>query len=103
MSYSRSSREISLQNDHILVAQCRNVNGEFVESRLDLNRYLGNINGVFYWNEKVFSNSAREVRLEYGSELFAELRREDGSWRATSVDLNDHIGNHNGKLVFQYP
>ncbi|KAK4680715.1 hypothetical protein QC764_101210 [Podospora pseudoanserina] len=49
-----------------------------------------------------FGSSARNVRLEdCGKRLVAELRRGDGCWVSSSLNLDERIGNANGTLQFK--
>jgi len=46
MSFQATSTDITLDSDgHTLRANCQKVDGTSQESSLDLNQYLGNING----------------------------------------------------------
>jgi hypothetical protein len=42
--------------------------------------------------------TARDVRLG-GSMLYADLKSPEGTWNASSIDLNVVIGNKDGQLV----
>ena len=46
-NYTQSSRNIRLKDKHILEAECRKINGEYVVSTVDLNLILGNDHGKF--------------------------------------------------------
>jgi hypothetical protein len=53
------------------------------------------------WDGVNFSHSAQDMRLEGGSYLTAELPMRDGGYRERmGIELNDRIGNENGRLVF---
>jgi CVNH domain len=52
MSFYASTEDNSVRvesrgNRSILHARCQKINGEYVDSELDLDNYLGNHNGVF--------------------------------------------------------
>jgi hypothetical protein len=49
VNFHESSSDIELEDGHILVAQCNDADGEPQESRLDLDYYIGNNDGAFYW------------------------------------------------------
>ncbi|QRV93569.1 cyanovirin-N [Ceratobasidium sp. AG-Ba] len=99
MSFSKTSRNIRLQGDNILVAQCERADGEsFADSTLNLDTCLGNIDGSFKWGEKDYSLTARDVSLE-GTVLSGDLERASGgSYKHSSVNLDDCIENHDGQL-----
>ncbi|QRV78806.1 CVNH domain protein [Ceratobasidium sp. AG-Ba] len=102
MSFSKSSRNIQLQGNSVLSAQCERADGQsFAPSTLDLNTCLGNIDGSFKWGEKDYSLTARDVSLD-GTNLSAKLQRADGvSERHATVDLDERIENHDGNLRFK--
>ena len=41
-SFAETSKDVWLENSHILHAQCQNKKGEWVPSRIDLDDYIGN-------------------------------------------------------------
>lgn len=47
-----------------------------------------------------FFDTARDVRLEDGHMLRASLQRVDGEWQDAEINLNDHIGNDNGRFCW---
>lgn len=47
-----------------------------------------------------FHESATEFHLEEGHILVATLRNGDGEEVQSTLDLNDHIGNDNGKQPY---
>ena len=100
MSFSQTSNDINV-SDAILSAQCEKEGGSgFAPSTLNLDDYLGNINGSFRWGSQIFSHSAQNISNE-GAILTAELQDESGNWRSASVDLDEHIANMNGQLTYQ--
>jgi hypothetical protein len=98
MSFSKSSREIRLEDNTFLIAKCKKRDGTISQSRLNLNTYIGNRDGVFDLSDENFNGSARNVRLE-GSSLHAELRTRNGKWCHDVINLDALIGNEDGKLV----
>jgi hypothetical protein len=44
-----------------------------------------------------FHYSAEDIRIDDGHILRARLQRGDGEWQDAEIDLNQHIGNDNGK------
>ncbi|KAL0072393.1 hypothetical protein AAF712_000156 [Marasmius tenuissimus] len=70
------------------------------DHRLDLDKYLGNIDGTFNWEAQGFSKTARHLSLE-GSVLTGELRMKDEkTWNRAKVDLSHKIRFVDEKLVF---
>lgn len=50
MSFQASAREIWLENGNILVAIVADESGDWQESRIDLNDFIGNEDGWFMWD-----------------------------------------------------
>jgi hypothetical protein len=48
-----------------------------------------------------FYYSAEDIRIDDGHILRARLRTADGEWRDAEIDLNQHIGNVDGKSALQ--
>ncbi|PNP50360.1 hypothetical protein THARTR1_08964 [Trichoderma harzianum] len=100
MSFSASAQNIWLEDDHILVASVADEEGNWHESRIDLDNFIGNEDGWFMWDGVNFSASANGVRLE-GTLLTAELPMRDGGYRERQgIQLDDRIANINGRLEF---
>ncbi|KAM0454278.1 hypothetical protein ACHAPV_008551 [Trichoderma viride] len=100
MSFQASSRDIYLEDGCILFANVCDRDGNWVESRIDLNRFIGNEDGWFMWDGFNFSDSANDIRLE-GTLLTAELPMRDGGYRERQgIELSERIANENGELVF---
>ncbi|RPA77434.1 Cyanovirin-N [Ascobolus immersus RN42] len=99
-NFHASCESSELIDGRILKAHCRARDGNVVESSLDLSEVIGNNDGYFDWAENGnFHESARDVRLEDGHVLTAELRKRDGTFRERqAIELNDRIGNENGNL-----
>jgi CVNH domain len=104
MTFSASCHSLSLEGKSKLSALCRNERGEFCASTLDLNHYLSNCNGEFYWKYlgTGFADSAKDVRLD-GAVLLASLPSDHGVLTPAHLNLNFCIANVNGKLVFKKP
>lgn len=49
VNFHHSAQNIFLEDGHILVAELGNLDGDYVESRLDLDYYIGNDDGSFTW------------------------------------------------------
>nr|2KJL_A Chain A, Cyanovirin-N homolog [unidentified]3HNU_X Chain X, Cyanovirin-N-like protein [synthetic construct]3HNX_A Chain A, Cyanovirin-N-like protein [synthetic construct]3HP8_A Chain A, Cyanovirin-N-like protein [synthetic construct]3HP8_B Chain B, Cyanovirin-N-like protein [synthetic construct] len=107
MSYADSSRNAVLTNGgRTLRAECRNADGNWVTSELDLDTIIGNNDGHFQWGGQNFTETAEDIRFhpkEGAAEqpiLRARLRDCNGEFHDRDVNLN-RIQNVNGRLVFQ--
>ncbi|ETW87826.1 hypothetical protein HETIRDRAFT_245866, partial [Heterobasidion irregulare TC 32-1] len=101
MAFSLTSRTIILEGS-ILKAHCRNLQGFWVPSTIDLDRHLGNIDGSFNMSGTNFSRSAESVRL-VGTIITASLIRQDSKRLQATLDLNVCIQNIDGQLRFKKP
>lgn len=102
MSFTKSSRDVSVTSDFLLTAECKQFDGHFKRSFVQLDPVLGNADGSFHVEGRDFSKSARNVclKVEHGSTaLHASLRKMDGSWQDTSFNLDVIVANRNGTLV----
>ncbi|EFY87369.1 hypothetical protein MAC_06604 [Metarhizium acridum CQMa 102] len=101
MSFYESSKNIWLEDGHILHADCQDDDGNWNESTIDLNEFIGNSDGWFEWDGVNFSESAHDILLD-GSRLTAEMGMvEGGNRERQGLELNDRIGNENGQLVYR--
>ncbi|KAF8421825.1 Cyanovirin-N [Tirmania nivea] len=103
MSFHASCENIHLQGGHILVAKARSMNGNWCDSSIDLDHYIGNSDGWFTWDGNNFSHSAKEITLSHrpdGLWLEGDLPCRDGGYRERQgIRLSDRISNVNGRLV----
>jgi hypothetical protein len=100
-NFSASARQISLDGDYDLIAECGTADGHKKLSSISLNSVLTNNNGNFQWVQAGgnFGASARNVRLADGGRLLeAELCSQDGHWRHAKICLDEKIENSNGDL-----
>lgn len=92
--YTQSARNISLEG-HILTAELKRNDDSWRAAQVDLDMFLGNINGKFSWGMKAFSATARSVRID-GSVLKAELKSSSGSWNNAEYELSQKLLNNDG-------
>ncbi|KAK5137152.1 hypothetical protein LTR08_000657 [Meristemomyces frigidus] len=100
-NFSASSREVRLERNCILVAECTDTSGRHQRSTLDLNDCFTNSNGRLCWAKGGnFAGSAKDISLaEGGSVLEAKLGDGRGGWQRNSVRLNERITNDDGRLL----
>ncbi|KAH6853820.1 Cyanovirin-N [Chaetomium sp. MPI-CAGE-AT-0009] len=102
-SFHHSAEDVRLDYGHMLWARLRNAEGQWVETVVDLNEYLGNDDGRFKWGGMAFSESATNIRLELeGSEkvpiLRATLNDKRRQKKEADINLGDRIANVDGKF-----
>ena len=99
MSFSESSRNISLNHVSILTAECIDDNGIYRHSTIALSNKVANHDGrLTVASDGNFGVTSRNVHL-VGSVLHAECLNRRGEWCTTQLDLDWHIANDNGQLI----
>ncbi len=100
MSFSATSTNIEISPEGILSADCKTNLGHFKNSTIDLNGYIGNIDGNFKWGSEKFTLTASEFSLS-DAILNGKLKKKDGTLNDSSIDLDQRIKNDNGELKYQ--
>ena len=101
MAFSRSSTDISLSKS-VLTANCRDSNGSYNVSTLDLNNWIANIDGSLRWAENgKFYDSSSGTSLTDGVTLKAKCRNIDGWYVNSTLNLDEKIANVDGKLCIR--
>ena len=101
MAFSRSSVDIKLEGSQ-LKARCKDRAGSYHDSAVELNNYIANIDGLLKWRPNGnFVASSRNVVLA-GSVLKCHSKTREGTWRYTSINLDEKISNYNGKLIYKF-
>jgi hypothetical protein len=120
-NYTQSSRNIRLKDGHILEAECRKINGEYVTSIFNLNLILGNDHGSFAPGAYSLDvpilkgivsrkyDSPQEIQLlDGGKTLSARLFSQDTTpgalfrFDTAYANLDSFMGNDDGRLVCGY-
>lgn len=102
MAFSQSAQDFRLEGS-LLIATVATASGDWVESVLDINEYIGNNDGFFEFGGRgIFDTVDMESwRLE-GPVLITAMYRMDGSLAEEQfINLDDYIGNEDGVLVFK--
>ncbi|OGM46109.1 cyanovirin-N [Aspergillus bombycis] len=105
MSFHLSAEDIEIRDNHILFARLKDEDGEFQESEINLDDFLGNNDGSFEWDGENFSGSAENVRFEIEGDgevpvLRADLFNESGEAVGSDVNLSERVINENGHFAF---
>ncbi|KAL7917639.1 Cyanovirin-N [Trichoderma austrokoningii] len=103
MAFYQSAQGIRLEGS-VLIATVATEAGDWVESTLDINEYIGNNDGVFeFGGSGIFDSvDVESWRLE-GPMLITSMYRLDGSLAEEQfINLDDYIGNEDGVLVFNF-
>jgi hypothetical protein len=99
MSFSKTSRNIRLSEGRLLSADCLRNNGTYKRTTINLQDWLGIVDGGFAFAGKLrFWSHSKYERLD-GTILQADLPGSDGVFRQHRLDLDEIIANENGSLV----
>lgn len=122
MSFVESAEDVRLEDDHVLVANLQNEEGEMVEASIDLNSCIGNNcgnlsfahylqhvrsnrhPGSFEWEGGDFAESAEDISLEIEDDqpiLRAKLNPPEGDPIDADINLAERISNQDGNFVFE--
>lgn len=101
-NFRASSHDVHIEGRSTLVAECFDVHGHKQRSAIDLNDCLTNNGGRIEWARGGnFAASAQHIRLKHDENVLeAELGDGRGGWQHCEVNLNERIGNDNGRLHF---
>lgn len=95
--FSNSSSNIYLSGTN-LCATCRDSQENEHTSSINLNNYIGNIEGTLTWGECNFAASSCNISLR-GSTLSAACDDSNGISHYSSINLDNYISNIEGTLT----
>jgi hypothetical protein len=91
-----------------LSASCEKRNGDSQQTSIDLNRYIGNLDGTLSWGDKDFSKTCKNIGLAQLLStkqliLVADCQPAVGgdSYSPTEIDLDAHLANIDGTLKYE--
>lgn len=103
--FSQTCEKIELSGSR-LSASCETISGRYTKTSIDLDRYIGNIDGTLEWGDALFSLTCHDLDLAQslrgGTYVLAgncETRDQENS--ATEINLDEHIANIDGELEFE--
>ena len=77
--FSATTRDICLSGT-ILQAQCQAEDGSYRPSSVDLNQYIGNIEGCLEWTFAGFADSSKDISLSDSSYLLTTFQTSQGTY-----------------------
>ncbi|NMG06876.1 CVNH domain-containing protein [Brasilonema sp. UFV-L1] len=98
--FSRTCENISISGSK-LSASCEKANGGFNQTSINLNPYIENVDGKLTWQPSNFIETCRGTGLSGSNVLKAECKTRNQNFVSTSINLDDHIANIDGKLQFE--
>ncbi|ELU39641.1 CVNH domain-containing protein [Rhizoctonia solani AG-1 IA] len=109
MSFAESANPATIQlaDGHYLVAELQDSEGNWHQSSIDLDRFIGNIDGKLTWGEVDFSQSTKNVWLDTTFAPSLILLKGEGRCEGDesyaeedALNLNEFIQNIEGKLEY---
>ncbi|PYH80261.1 Cyanovirin-N [Aspergillus uvarum CBS 121591] len=107
MSFQESAVHGSIRLEGpFLHALLRDAHGQEHPAHIDLNHFIGNIDGHFQWGGHNFFETARGVHfdIEGGAHVpvvRGELRDEHGNWHVRDINLAERLFNIDGHFEFR--
>jgi hypothetical protein len=95
MSFSYSSRNHVISGS-VLRADCIDDANVSQPSQIDLDSFIGVVDGKLTWGAQGWSHEARNVSISRGI-LSAEVKHGD-KWVASTINLDEHVRNNGGAL-----
>ena len=95
-NYSKSCKAMKL-NGSTLSAECKNRNGVYMNTSVNLGTCVTNSNGSLARGGG-YQNSSRRCVIHRGNTLSCQSKNIQGSWKQASINLDTIIGNNNGKF-----
>jgi len=90
-----------------LSTKCQKMNGDSQQTSIDLNRYIGNLDGKLSWGDENFSKTCKNTGLAQLLNtkqliLVAECQSADRkSYYPSELELDAHITNYDGTLEYE--
>ncbi|WP_332987291.1 CVNH domain-containing protein [Scytonema sp. PRP1] len=94
-------------NGSILSTSCKKSNGDSQQTSIDLDKYIGNLDGKLSWSDKNFSKSCKNIapaQLLSTRQLVlvAECKTAAGdTYYPSEIELDSHIVNIDGTLSYE--
>ncbi|WP_414580984.1 CVNH domain-containing protein [Scytonema sp. PCC 10023] len=94
-------------NGSILSTSCTKSNGDSQQTSIDLDQYIGNLDGKLSWSDKNFSKSCKNIapaQLLSTRQLVlvAECKTASGdTYYPSEIELDSHIVNIDGTLSYE--
>ncbi len=105
-NFSQTCYDVEI-NGAILSAQCEKINGSYQPTSINLDPYIGNINGVLSWGDRKFSLTCANAGVAQSLstrqlELAAKCEKSDGhTLNQSEISLDTHIANIDGTLKYE--
>jgi len=105
--FTKTCEEINISGS-TLSATCQKADGYTLnDSSLNLDQYIGNLDGTLSWGDKDFSKTCENIALAqllFNKQLVvtAQCEKKDGiSYEQSDIELDAHIANIDGTLKYE--
>ncbi|NET85537.1 MAG: cyanovirin [Moorea sp. SIO1F2] len=88
-------------SDSELCAYCYTANHDLNYTCIDLNPYIENLDGNLVWQPYNFIETCQDTYISGESIMNAKCQKRNGDLNETSIDLDEHIANDDGNLVYE--
>lgn len=107
--FSRNCDKDNIEiNGSTLSTKCQKINGDFQQTSIDLNQYIGNLDGKLSWGDKGFSKTCKNIGVAQLLStkqliLVAECQPAVGGdiYSPSEIGLDAHITNADGTLKYE--
>ncbi|MBD2482668.1 CVNH domain-containing protein [Planktothrix sp. FACHB-1365] len=104
--FSKTCEDIKLEGS-ILSASCETISGSYQDTSINLDNFIGNLNGSLSWGDHLFSRTCKDIGLgqslstrEYV--LSAQCEKVDGrTYVQTEITVDEDIANIDGLLEYE--
>lgn len=96
-NFAFSCKNLKLNNDYSMSAECENQQGVLVKSQIDLNRCIGDDKGVLVKGSG-FKKTSKNCKMNIYGKLTCRLVGNTQKGHLSDIDLNMYIENQNGNL-----
>jgi hypothetical protein len=98
--FSQTCKDIQVSGSK-LSASCKDENGRYNQTSIDLSPYIDNVDGTLKWQPKNFIITCKDTAVSNGNKLKAECKTRKQEFVPTAINLDDHIANINGHLRYE--
>jgi hypothetical protein len=104
--FGKTCQDVQL-NGSILSASCKRIDGTYEATKIDLDNFIGNLNGTLSWDDHLFSLTCKDVGLSQSLStreyvLNAQCEKVDGkTYVPTEINLDEDIANIDGLLEYE--
>jgi hypothetical protein len=102
--FSKTCDDINIEGS-TLSATCQTIDGDYQETSINLDKYVGNLDGKLSWGDHDFSQTCENVAVaqslkgEY--QVAGKCKTKAGAYTQTELGLDARIANIDGNLQYE--